>query len=190
MEKEPDLEIVGKVKRGDRLAFTQLFETYYNSLCFFSNRYLNDLDLSRSIVQQVFVSFWINREKLSIQKSVKSYLFHSVRNASIDYGRRKKNQMQVVELNDEMIRTPFHDLIEEAELDEKINKAINDLPEKCREVFVACRLEGLKYAQIAEKLNISVRTVEMQMGIAIKKLRHLLTEYQMIDLLIFILSKK
>ncbi len=98
--------------------------------------------------------------------------------------------MHIVELNDEMIQTPFHDLIEEAELDEKINKAINDLPEKCREVFVACRLEGLKYAQIAEKLNISVRTVEMQMGIAIKKMRHLLTEYQMIDLLIFILSKK
>jgi RNA polymerase sigma-70 factor (ECF subfamily) len=81
-------------------------------------------------------------------------------------------------------------LVEEAELNDRINASINQLPEKCREIFLLCRFEGLKYAEIAKKLNISVKTVEMQMGIALKKLRENLSDYQMINLLVFVSSKK
>ena len=80
--------------------------------------------------------------------------------------------------------------MEEAELNARINQSINELPEKCREVFKLCRFEGLKYAQIAEQLDISVKTVEMQMGIALKKLRQKLSDNQMVNLLFFIFSKK
>lgn len=90
----------------------------------------------------------------------------------------------------ELNQIPFRDLVEEAELNERINASINKLPEKCREIFLLCRFEGLKYAEIAQKMNISVKTVEMQMGIALKRLRESLSDYQMINLLVFVFSKK
>jgi RNA polymerase sigma-70 factor (ECF subfamily) len=80
--------------------------------------------------------------------------------------------------------------MEEAELADRINRAIQNLPEKCREVFLLCRFEGLKYAEIADRLNISVKTVEMQISIALKKLRKDLSDYQMIQLLSFFIPKK
>ena len=82
------------------------------------------------------------------------------------------------------------DLMEEAELADRINKAIQKLPEKCREIFLLCRFEELKYAEIAEKLNISVKTVEMQITIALKKLRKELSDYQMIQLFAIVFPKK
>jgi len=190
MEKENDLIDTGETRNGNDFDFNELFNSYYSTLCLFSNKFLNDINLSRSVVQQVFVELWVKREKLSIKQSIKSYLFSSVRNASIDYLRKNKNRTDTLNLNDEKYQTPFRDLVEESELNEKINHAINDLPEKCREVFIACRFDGLKYAEIAEKLHLSVKTVEMQMGIAIKRLRTCLSEYQMVNLLVFIFSKK
>ena len=81
-------------------------------------------------------------------------------------------------------------MMEEAELADRINKAIQKLPEKCREIFLLCRFEELRYAEIAEKLNISVKTVEMQITIALKKLRKELSDYQMIQLFAIVFPKK
>jgi RNA polymerase sigma-70 factor (ECF subfamily) len=75
-------------------------------------------------------------------------------------------------------------------LNHRINASINELPEKCREIFLLCRFEGMKYAEIARKLDISVKTVEMQMGIALKKMRSSLSDYQMVNLMVFVHSKK
>ncbi len=179
-----------KIKEGDQSAFNKLFDHHYSSLCFFANTYLNDIDQSRSLVQQVFVELWTKREKITINTSIKSYLFQSVKNRSIDFHRKEKNNIQISESIENSIHSPFQDLIEEAELNTRINNSINQLPDKCRKIFILCRFEGLKYAQIAEKLDISVKTVEMQMGIALKKLRKSLSDYQMINLMIFIFSKK
>jgi len=178
-----------KIKRGDEKAFSQLFDQYYPQMCFFAGKYLPDFDLARSVVQQVFVDLWVKREKISITRSVKSYLYNSTRNAAIDYLRKQKSAISLDQAK-ENFQVPFRNLIEESEVNDTINKAINELPEKCREVFVLCRHEGLKYSQIAERLNISVKTVEMQMGIAIKKMRNSLSEYQLINLLVCFFSKK
>jgi RNA polymerase sigma-70 factor (ECF subfamily) len=121
---------------------------------------------------------------------VKSYLYQSVKNRCIDYLRKEKSTSEISEIVENINQTPFRDLVEEAELNDRINASINQLPEKCREIFLLCRFEGLKYAEIAKKLNISVKTVEMQMGIALKKLRENLSDYQMINLLVFVSSKK
>jgi RNA polymerase sigma-70 factor (ECF subfamily) len=88
------------------------------------------------------------------------------------------------------VNSPFEDKLEEAELNARLNRAISELPEKCREVFLLCRFEGLKYGQVAEKLNISVKTVEMQMGIALKKIRDKLSDLQVIKVLMCIFCKK
>ncbi|MFV0592045.1 MAG: RNA polymerase sigma-70 factor [Draconibacterium sp.] len=184
------IDIFEKIKKGDTKAFSELFDKYYSPLCFFANKYLSDLDLSRSLVQEVFVDLWVRHEKLNIRFSPKSYLYHSVKNRSIDYLRKEKKTTSVSRPIETAESVPFRDLMEEAELNNRINLAIQQLPEKCRQVFVLCRFDGLKYSEIAEKLNISLKTVEMQMGIALKKLRDSLSDYQIVNLITFIYSKK
>ena len=187
-----DQNIFRQIKKGDEAAFSSLFDSYYTSLCFFANKYIGDMDMSRSVVQQVYVDLWEKREKIEISLSVKSYMFHAVRNRSVDYLRKQKKNIPLTSnnINENDSQTPFRDLVEESELNDRINSSINQLPEKCREIFILCRFEGLKYAEIAKKLNISIKTVEMQIGIALKKLRESLSDYQIINLLIFISSKK
>jgi RNA polymerase sigma-70 factor, ECF subfamily len=185
-----DPNIFRQIKMGEEAAFNLLFEGYYVGLCFFASRYLKDMDLSRSLVQQVYVDIWIKRESIGINKSVKSYLYSIVRNRCIDYLRKIKTSIEFSEAVHDLNQLPFHDLVEEAELNDRINKSINNLPEKCREIFILCRFEGLKYSEIAQKLTISVKTVEMQISIALKKIRKDLSDNQMINLLVFIYSKK
>lgn len=170
--------------------FSYLFDKYYSELCFFVNKYLGDMDLSRSIVQDVYVKIWMKRSKISPTSSIKSYLYNSARNTALDHLRTSHRNTEMSETIENSLHSPFRDRIEEAELNDRINRSINALPEKCREVFVLCRFEELKYSQIAERLNISVKTVEMQMGIALKKLRHQLSENQFINVLISIFKRK
>ncbi len=188
--KFPDKDIFEKIKDGDDAAFSQLFDETYSTLCFFVNRYLSDMDKSRSLVQEFFVELWINHSKLNIPYSPKSYLFNSVKNKTIDYIRKEKRITKVGEPDESYKTIPFMDLVEEAELNDKINQSIQNLPDKCREIFILCRFEGLKYGEIADKLNISIKTVEMQMGIALKKLRKNIADYQVFNLFVTFLLKK
>ncbi len=185
-----DRDIFEKIKNGDDAAFSQLFDETYASLCFFVNKYLSDMDMARSVVQEFFVDLWVNHQKLTVPHSPKSYLYYSVKNRTIDFIRKEKNLNKAGEPDQDSHSIPFRDLVEEAELDAKINESIQNLPDKCRQIFTLCRFEGLKYAEIAEKLNISIKTVEMQMGIALKKIRNNLSDYQMFNLLVFVFSKK
>jgi len=185
-----DSYIFRRIKAGDEVAFSRLFDEYYVSLCYFANKFIRDIDASRSVVQQVYVDLWEKREKIDIFWSVKSYMYHSVRNRSIDYLRKNKKTVSPTDPENDTRQIPFRDLVEESELNELINSSINKLPEKCREIFLLCRFEGLKYSEIAQKLNISVKTVEMQIGIALKKLRESLSDNQMIILMALIYSKK
>lgn len=190
MAKVTDSIIFQQIKKGDEAAFSRLFDGYYSALCMFANKYLRDMDLSRSLVQQVFIDLWTKRESITVSTSVKSYLYTTVKNRCIDVLRKEKTTTAISESVENLNQIPFRDLIEEAELNDRINASINQLPEKCREIFLLCRFEGLKYSEISENLGISVKTVEMQMGIALKKLRENLSDYQMINLLVFIYSKK
>ena len=190
MAENLELHIFKRLQNGDEKAFSALFDGYYSALCLFAEKYLHDMDLSRSLVQQVFIDLWMKREKISISTSAKSYLYTSVKNRCIDVLRKEKVTTSLSETVENLNQIPFRNLVEEAELTDRINASINQLPEKCREIFLLCRFEGLKYSEIAEKLGISVKTVEMQMGIALKKLRDSLSDYQMINLLVFIFSKK
>ncbi len=185
-----DSELLQKICQGNEAFFTKAFDLYYSPLCYFANKYIRDLDESRSIVQQVFVDLWIKRNSLQIQQSLKGYLFKSVQNSSLDFLKHKLVESRYLNQVGPKFETEGHDLIEESELNAQINNAINELPDKCREIFILCRFEDLRYSDIAQKLGISVKTVEMQMGIALKKLRLKLSDQQHIHLLIFLFSKK
>lgn len=181
--------LFSEIKKGNEAAFRKVYEYYYTRLCFYAGKFIHDPEQARSAVQEVFAGLWIKKEKLNVTYSIKAYLFNSVRNACIDHLRKEKSYNEALAgLNQE--DTVSGDHMETAELNARINRAIQALPEKCREIFVLCRFEELKYAEIAEKLGISVKTVEMQMGIALKKLRNSLSDYQWINLMVFIFSKK
>lgn len=189
MTQEKENLLFSEIKNGNEEAFNRAFDLYYSRLCFFADKLLNDFDLSRSVVQQVFVDLWIKRDKLQVVL-LKSYLFQSVRNAALDLLKHKKAELRYLLTLNQNEQGQFGDQLEEAELADRINRAIQNLPEKCREIFILCRFEELKYAEIAIRLNISVKTVEMQISIALKKLRKELSEYQMIQLLTFFISRK
>lgn len=189
MMQEKEHILFDDIRNGDEVAFNKAFDLYYSRLCFFADKILRDFDLSRSIAQQVFVDLWIKRDKLVVT-SLQSYLYHSVQNSALDVLKRKKVESRYLATLDKSETEEMKDLVEEAELADRINKAIQKLPEKCREIFLLCRFEELKYAEIAEKLNVSVKTVEMQITIALKKLRKELSDYQMLQLFTIVFPKK
>jgi len=189
MIKDGEHILFAEIRKGNEEAFNKAFDLYYSRLCFFADKILHDFDLSRSLVQQVFVDLWIKRDRLLVT-SLQAYLYNSTRNAALDVLKHKKVEsryLSSLEQNESVVVT---DLMEEAELADRINSAIQNLPEKCREIFLLCRFDGLKYAEIADRLNISVKTVEMQVSIALKRLRKELSDYQMIQLLSFFIPKK
>lgn len=189
MTQEREHILFTEIRNGNEEAFNKAFDWYYSRLCFFADQILHDFDLSRSLVQQVFVDLWIKRDRLLVT-SLQAYLYNSTRNASLDVLKHKKVELRYLSSLEQNEPAVEVDLIEEAELAQKINLSIQNLPEKCREIFLLCRFEGYKYTEIADRLNISVKTVEMQMSIALKRLRKELSDYKMIQLLSFFISKK
>jgi RNA polymerase sigma-70 factor, ECF subfamily len=172
------------------LRYEELFRTYFISLCYFARKYIPDPDESKEIVHAVFVNIWEKKEEFDFEKPAKSYLFTAVYNRCMNYIRDRK---KFVDPGDNLIPEPQDansmnsDHLEAAELESRIWQIINSLPEKCKEVFVLNRFEGKKYSEIADHLNISVKTVETQMSKALKTLRDNLKDY--IHLLLFFLLK-
>ncbi len=163
-----DKELLLGLKRGNKDAFEEIFRKYYSSLVFFALRYLNDKDLSDSIVQDVFVSLWEKRDLLEIH-SLKSYLVVSVRNRCNNELKRQ-GIVKTYEKNsdkDNEVWPLFH----EEEYLKKIYSLIEELPPARKKILKMKLIDGLKYREIAEKLSISPKTVEVQMGKALKFLR-------------------
>ncbi len=154
--------------------FQELFKEYYGSLCHFAASFLNDPASAEDIVQQVFINIWDRREAIDSEKPVKSYLLASVKNRCLNYIRdNKKYRSYFLDIEAEMeIPVKAKDLISEKYLNDKLEAALNKLPEKCREIFVLCRFEEMKYKQVAEKLGVSQKTVEAQMSKALKIMRN------------------
>jgi RNA polymerase sigma-70 factor (ECF subfamily) len=157
-----------------------LFNKHYEPLCAFVFGVVKDYDVSEEIVQNLFYNLWAKRNKMEINTSIKSYLYQAARNAALNeikhldikekYKQYNKMQMDVAAQN-------ITDGMVENELSDTIQKAIDKLPTECKKVFLMSRNEELKYREIAEKLNISIKTVEKHMGNALSKLRSELTEY-------------
>jgi RNA polymerase sigma-70 factor, ECF subfamily len=172
-------EIFEKIKSGDERSFEQLFLNYFKPLCSYAFRFTNETEAAEEIVQDFFVRLWEKRMAIEIDSSLNNYMFRSVKNHCLNLIQHNKIKNRY----SEKIKEASNPTIEpsqffiEPELIEKIEKAISLLPEKRREVFRLSREEGLKYKEIAEKLNISVKTVEAQMGFALKFLREQLNDY-------------
>lgn len=180
MDKPSDNELFLEIKNNSEIAFEQLFNRYYAPLCLFTSHFLHNRAKAGEIVQEVFVKVWAKRETLEIASSVRNYLFFAVRNQCINLlehekvEKRHSRQTQLDSLTDRDLEPYFM----EVDLRRKIEQSIELLPEKRREIFRLSREEGLKYQEIANRLKISVKTVEAQMGIALKQLREMLKDYR------------
>jgi RNA polymerase sigma-70 factor (ECF subfamily) len=162
--------------------FQNYFEEFYQPLCRFASGYVSDRDSVEDIVQQVFVNLWAQRENINTAEPIKSYLFTSVRNRCLNHIRdRKKYNSYFLDVELELeIPVSDRDMFSEAEIERRVAEALSKLPEKCKEVFLLCRNDNLKYKEVAEKLDISVKTVEAQMSKALKILRLELKDFFLI----------
>jgi RNA polymerase sigma-70 factor (ECF subfamily) len=157
-------------------AFKELFDREYQNLCRYALSYLQDSHLAEDVVQETFVKFWEQKKELVASPDAKYYLVTAVRNNSITALRKQaKSGVQLTETTPEPTPEPFitnRQIREDAgEQARKIADALEQLPPKCKEVFLLVKLQGMSYKQAAETLDISVKTVENQMGKAIKTLR-------------------
>lgn len=158
-------------ENSDRIAFDELFCFYFPGLVSFANSITKDQQLSEEVVEDVFLKLWDNRRMLTSIRSFSHYIYTATKYASINAIKRKK-LIDYEEIGDDFQlsnATPETKMINSENL-AKITKAINDLPPRCRLIFRLIKEDGLRYSDVAQLLNISVKTVESQMMIAIKKL--------------------
>ena len=170
----------------DENAFEQLFKKHYNALHAYAQVILKDEDLAEEIVQAMFLKFWEKRGSLKIQ-SIKAYLYKCVYNDSLNYLKQEKTKTKYQEFTLHTMNTehePASFKVELSELQQRLREALNDLPEQCRTIFQMSRFEELKYREIADHLGLSIKTVENQMGKALKILRFKLADF----LVLFVLG--
>ena len=170
--------------------FESLFQTYYKPLCKFSFRILRDKDIAEDVVQTCFVNLWKKKDATVLKTSFKSYLFRSVYNRSInEYARAKKYRNEDVSVLESVQTSRNEDpllVLQAQDTQKKIDQAIAAMPDGCRTIFLMSREEQLSYKEIAELLEISVKTVENQLGKALRILR----EHLFILFIIFCISER
>lgn len=165
--------LVNHLSKGNEEAFVYLMDAYHKKLCVYAKSLCRDVYLAEDIVQNVFLNVWSRRQKLKTIYSVKSYLYQSVYNEFINQYRKKSN---LISLEKAYINT-LNTLLEEEDTNELtklillVKQEIQTLPPKCKEVFIMGKQEGLTYAEIAEHLGVSFRTVENQMSHAFAIIR-------------------
>lgn len=174
-----DNEVIRRIREGDIHQFETLFRSSYISLVRYAGSIIKDHESSEEIVQDLFFTLWQNRTNLNIQSSLNGYLFRSVHNRCLHFiEHRKVVAKHSTEIGLEPEESPQSpdEIMNYKELQEKVARIIERLPEKCGKIFCMSRFEGLKYTEIAEKLSVSVKTVEANMGRALKEFRKVLLE--------------
>ena len=170
-----------KIQKGDIASFEALFHHYYNGLCGYSTRLVGMKEVAEEVVQDVFFNIWKNRETLRIRQSIQSYLYRAAYNNSMMYLRKMRREYFMEDLSRPEPGDITPDPSQVIQLDEVsnlISQTLESLPERCREIFRLNRQEGLKYREIAQKLSISEKTVEANMGKALKALRNSMERYE------------
>jgi RNA polymerase sigma-70 factor (ECF subfamily) len=168
-----DSQLVLLLKSDDKKVFNHIFKQHYKPLLAYVVTFTGNKNRAKDIVQNSFIILWNKRKTLSDDSTLKSYLFTVAHNLYITQYRKKATQIKFF---DELKYNALNERVTEDDTiaKERINKLldlIDELPPKCKEILLLNKQEGLKYAEISETLNISIKTVESQMRIAFKKIR-------------------
>ncbi len=174
-----DTDIIRRIRQGDVGQFESLFRSSYVSLVRYAGTIIKDHDTAEEIVQDLFFRLWKDRDKLQIESSLNGYLYRAVHNRCLHYIEHERVVSRYVnEISagqSESAESPT-DILHYKELQAKIALIIEMLPERCGRIFCMNRFEGLKYNEIAERLSVSIKTVEANMGRALKEFRKALAE--------------
>lgn len=185
-----ETDILNEIQQGNERVFEMIFRKYYQSLSNYAFNFLKDMDDSEEIVQGVFLKLWEQRESIEISVSLKSYLYRAVHNTCLNRIKHLKIQDVYKEYNAEFLEETYDsatDLLYKNELEKRIAEALSKLPEQCRLIFKLSRFEELKYQEIADQLGLSIKTVENQIGKALKIMRTELSDYLIILMIIHFL---
>jgi RNA polymerase sigma-70 factor, ECF subfamily len=166
-------DLLERLRRGDETAFDSIFRTWYPSLVRASEAMVHSRAVAEEIVQDVMLELWRRREMLADQSSPQAYLFQSTRNRSLNHIRHERVEKmgEPFAAREHATEPSAQSYVVEDEIQVALKHAVATLPERCREVFELSRVHNLKYSEIATVLGISVKTVEAQMGKALRVLR-------------------
>ncbi|UMB62024.1 RNA polymerase sigma-70 factor [Lutibacter sp. A80] len=168
-----DQELINSLKNDNSGAFDIIYKVYYTQLCNYIYSFSRNSDIAEDIVQEILLNFWENRKTINIHTSIKSYLYKSTYYSYIDHYRKKKNenkQLEIIRFNAIQSLVDYEDVAIEDKLIQ-LRIAIDSLPPKGKEIFKMSKIQGYKYKEIADILNISVNTVEAHMYKSLKFLR-------------------
>ncbi len=182
---ESDSNVVARIRAGDERAFESLVLAHYNELCVFTARMTGSRATAEEIVQDVFLQLWRQRDRLAVSGSIVAYLYVAVRNRALNELHRERRWRrwieQVTRERDEDAgragRLDADERVRSRDLEQAIERAIAALPPRCRQVYVLRRQEGLSYAEIAQLVGVTPKTVDVQIGKALRLLRRYLAEW-------------
>lgn len=164
-----------KLQKKDEKVLKKLFFLYHEKLVLRAYHYVNDQQVAEELVQDLFLTLWEKAPSIELRGKIENYLMVSIKNRSFNFLKSRYAKLQLTDFEDKhfdaVSQTHEYDI---DQLQKKIDWSINELPEKCREIFILSRRHEMSYQEIADKLQISKKTVETQMGIALKKLRQLI----------------
>ncbi len=192
---QDDKIILEKISKGDMQAFHVLFSRYFSDMCNFLLLYLHSKELCEEVALDIFTYVWERRDSIQIRTSVRNFLFSAARNKAVSQYRKEQQKIfSDLSAGELLLTETDHSefLLENKELHEIIRKAIDNLPEKSRLIYQMAWEEDLSYKEIAAQLNLSVKTVENHVGIALRKLRESLKPYykQIFALLLIFLQNQ
>ena len=183
-------------EQREETRFEDIYLSYFSKMKYFAKEYVISEEDAENIVQDVFVELWENKEMLNMHMNLIAYLFTTIKNKCLNHLRHKlvvqetasKLQEEYtisLRMNLDSLEAVDNNLFSDQDIEKIISRALDTLSEKCRTIFIMSKIEGKKQKEIAQELNISINTIETQMGIAYKKLRIELKDY--FPILLFIL---
>ena len=177
--RKTDETIALQLKANDESAFQYVFQQHYTNVCKAIRRFIHENSTVEDLAQDVFFRFWERRHKIEIKTSIGAYIHRMAINEALTYLRKQKKFQQdnIEDFNFSNNESDSIQVMEGEELKVKIKHAIDSLPPKCRTVFLLSRHEEMSYKEIAGKLEISVKTVENQMGKALRVMREHLKDH-------------
>lgn len=173
-------EILNKLTESDSSAFESVFREYYPGLCLYAKKIVGEIETAEEIIQDVFLNLWEKRKNPGIHTSLKSYLFKAVHNHALNWIKHKQVERKYQDYYSNLYKGFSYNKGEtnpEPFVKDKIRESIEKLPDQCRKIFILSRVDGLRHKEIAVKLNISPKTVEVQIRKASIILREKLKDY-------------
>ena len=191
---EEDFDIIDALKKQDKRRFELFYKKYYRPLLTVAYRYVENTEIAEEIVHDVFITIWNKAGQLNIQSSMKSYLFRSIVNSSLNHIKKEKKQLEKQSAYKIAQERDLENGTDETnEADEALLKGLEDalalLPEKCKQVMYLSRFGKLKQQDIADQMEISIKTVKNHLTYGFKKLREHIEKHQQLTIWVMLLLK-